>query len=437
MAGVQLTGLASGLDTTSIVQQLMAVEGQGRTRINLQQSAAQARQDGLKDLQGKLNLLKTAADALKSEATWGTVQSATSSDTTKLGVKTTGAAGPGGYQVDVTRLASADQHTYGVPTTPVQLSFRDDSPTSTAPRVPVDIPAGATLDEMVTVINGTKDTGVIAVNAGGKLVLAAKETGEGKRFAVDGLTEQAAFAQPGQDASFKVGTATYTSSSNVTGSALAGLELTLKGTGTSFVTVTAPAADNDAVAAQAKSFVEAYNTLVDATRTKLSEKKVPTATTTTDAKRGALFGDSGLTSMLSSLRGTFGTDAAAIGISTGASTGVTSEASKAGKLTFDSAAFSDALAKDPAAVRAKMESMVAALNTQLEPHTMTGGIMDARVTASSSELSIVKEQLTRFDARLAGKQTTYEKQFARMESALQKSQALQASMQSSLARLLG
>jgi flagellar hook-associated protein 2 len=43
MAGLQLGGLTSGLDTQSIIGQLIAVDRQPETRMKLQESALQAR----------------------------------------------------------------------------------------------------------------------------------------------------------------------------------------------------------------------------------------------------------------------------------------------------------------------------------------------------------------------------------------------------------
>ena len=47
MAGVAFTGLASGLDTESIISSLLAVDGIAKTRLNTQQQAAQARKSAL------------------------------------------------------------------------------------------------------------------------------------------------------------------------------------------------------------------------------------------------------------------------------------------------------------------------------------------------------------------------------------------------------
>ena len=69
-----LSGLASGVDTSSIVDKLIAIERQQNARLGLRKSAAQARQTGLKDIATKLNALKTAAQDLASASTWVATQ---------------------------------------------------------------------------------------------------------------------------------------------------------------------------------------------------------------------------------------------------------------------------------------------------------------------------------------------------------------------------
>ncbi len=259
---------------------------------------------------------------------------------------------------------------------------------------------------------------------------------EAKRFTVDGLTEDPLLAQQGQDAAFKIGNANYTSPTNVASNALAGIELTLKGTGASFVTVSTPATDQKAVEEQLKGFIESYNALVDATRSKLTEKRDPTATTTTNAKKGALFGDTGLSGMLSRLRGAFGTEALGLGVTTGAASATASADAIAGKLSLTSATFTEQLAKDPVGTQAKVAAMVSKLTTELTPYTQTGGVMEGRVSASGSDLTRIKDQLDRFDTRLESKESAYQKQVAALESALAKSQSMQSSMAAALSGLL-
>ena len=69
MAGIALSGLASGVDTSSIVAQLMAVERQKTTTLTNRQTKAQAEQDALKSVVSKLTALQTAADAFKKSGT--------------------------------------------------------------------------------------------------------------------------------------------------------------------------------------------------------------------------------------------------------------------------------------------------------------------------------------------------------------------------------
>ena len=125
MAGIQLSGLASGLDTASIIDSLMAVERQPRTRIEMRQAQEQARRDGLNQVTTQLKALQDAATALRSTGTWADTQSVTSNDATKVAVTRTGGAGPGGYDIAVTRLASSTQrtYTYAPPAAGTNLTF--------------------------------------------------------------------------------------------------------------------------------------------------------------------------------------------------------------------------------------------------------------------------------------------------------------------------
>src|SRR3954471_19317784 len=97
--GITLSGLSSGLDTDSIISQLMAVESQPRQAIADKQALAQARQTALKAIQTKINAVGTASQTLSSVLTWAPAQTADVSDPTKASVRITGGAGPGGYNL--------------------------------------------------------------------------------------------------------------------------------------------------------------------------------------------------------------------------------------------------------------------------------------------------------------------------------------------------
>ena len=109
--GLALSGLASGVDTASIVSQLMALDRQTTTRMTYRQAAVTAQRTGLTTIAAKLSALQSAAKALGDDASWAHKQTVESSDA-KVGVTLVGGAGIGGHTVQVDRLASSMQRGY-------------------------------------------------------------------------------------------------------------------------------------------------------------------------------------------------------------------------------------------------------------------------------------------------------------------------------------
>lgn len=438
MALVSLSGLASGMDTDAVVSQLMTFERAGRSRIELKQVATQARHDALRDLGGQLAKLKDAAIALRSAATWGDVQKVESSDAARVGVRSVAGAAPGGHQVAITSLASADQRQYAFTSQPGASQLTVNGRT-------IDLAAGATLADAVAAINADSEAGVMAVDVGGKLVLSSRTTGAASSALATGasLVEDPALRRAGADAVFTVDGVAKTSATNVVTGVIPGVELTLKAPTTSAasISVGAPAPDQEAIKTKLKAFVETYNGAVEIVRAKLTEKAVPNATTSTDAKKGVLFGDTNLRSVLSSLREVAGT-LGDLGVSTGAATGAaTSQDALAGKLVLDDAKFTAALAADPSAVRRALggttgvEGFAQRLEAVLEPQTQAGGVLEGRRNAMTSELTSLKAALSRFDDRLARKEEALRAKFTALELALSRSQQQQQDFASRLGQL--
>ncbi len=422
MTGIQLSGLASGLDTDSIIAQLMAVEGQGRTRIELRQAAITARQSDLTVLRSRLTTLGTAAAGLSSAATFADKQAVTSSDETTVAARLTGGATPGGASVEVTALAAADQRTYA-------YAVQPDASTISVGGKDVALGAGATAADAASAINAA-GAGVYAVEVQGRLVIGARETGAASSAAATGgaLTEDTTVARPGRDAQYVVDGVSRTSASNVVTGAIAGVELTLRATGRSSLSVSAPGPVLDDVVAQVKSFIDAYNTTTSAIRAQTTEKRVPSAATAADAGKGALFGDTGLNDLLSRLRGTV--DLGGLGISTGAASATVSADALAGKLTLDESKLRAALEAPGgvAAVRSQLGDAATALAGVLGPQTSTGGVLDDRLSSAAAESAQQTDALERFDARLTTREAALRKQFTALEQALARSQQLQSSL---------
>jgi flagellar hook-associated protein 2 len=444
MAGIQLTGLVGGLDTASIIDQLMTVERTPRKGITDQQSVATKRQSLLQDIGTRLTALKNATDDLKSIATWGDTQTVGSADEKKLTVTRTGGAPPGGYDVQIAALASAERRTYDFqpPTAdgPLQIFEAD----GTTLRASVNLKAGATVDDAVAAINSSTDAKLYAVNVNGDLVLSARTTGAGSGFVAGGAGAELEKVA-GTDADIFINGKEYKRASNVIADALPGVTLTLKGktagTDTVGVTVGVPGPDTDKVTSKVKAFVDAYNAVVTTTRAALSEKRVPGATTATDLQKGTLFGDSGLSNMLSTLRLAVGntvsgltglTSLADLGISTGAATTATTVNADAvnGKLVLDTDKLAAALSSNPLGVRtllgaqAGVPGFTQQFGTALAGFQGVDGNIASRVTSTGNDLKRISTKLTAFDTRMDARQAFYQKQFTALETALQKSQSV-------------
>ena len=445
MAGIQLSGLSSGLDTESLIQGLMSVERAPRARITLRQSALHARQEGLQAVEDKLKALKLASDDLGSFLTWNPVQTATSNDTTKGTARILAGAAPGTYNVNVTQLATAEQRTYTyTPKGSTQKTFT--------------VNPSEALDSLVSRLNTDSSYNVYAVNSGGNLVLTSRTTGTPGAITMSGgggnvLTEQTALARVAKDAAYTIDGASYTSSSNTISSSsgatgfVTGVEMTLVGTGSFAATVSPPQVDKAAVTAKVKAFVDAYNAAVDLMQAKVGEKRVPNAQTDADARKGALWGDDTVTGVMQQMRTTISTfmqsgnastmdELAEIGISTGApsGTGTFSQDSVNGKLVLDTTKLNAALDSDPTSVQRMLggvsgtDGFSQAFGKALTPYTQTAGLFDSTEDSIGSELTMLVDSLKRMDDRLAMKEDSLRKMFTNLEVALQKTKSQGAEM---------
>jgi flagellar hook-associated protein 2 len=447
MAGIQLSGLVSGIDTASIIDQLMQVEKLPRTKITLDQDSTTKRQSLLQDISTKLTSLKFANDDLKSALTWLDTQTAESADPSKFTVTRTAGAAPGGYDVAVNQLASAERQTYGF-ASPAADGTLDIANADGSARASVNLKAGATVDDAVSAINSSTASQLYAVNVNGSLVLSAKTTGDSSGFTIAGAgvgtqTERVA----GQNAKVTISGTTYERQTNTITDALPGLSITLKGktsgTDTVGLNVGTPGPDKDQIVTKVKAFVTAYNDVVTATRADLTDTPVVNAATTADVQKGTLFGDSGLTTMLSQFRSTLSaavpgltgvTSMADLGITTGAASASINQDSLDGKLTLDETKLRATLDSNPQGVRSLLGGTAGtngfsqAFASILSNYQGSAGLIQSRITSASTDLSDLATKLTNFDARMDSKQALLQKQFTAMETALSQSNSAGTSL---------
>lgn len=454
---ISLGGLASGLDTEAIVARLMEVERQPLSRVTIAQRQAQARQDILRDIQSKLRTLRDAAAGLRATSNWQDVQEVTSSSAATVGARRTGAAGIGTYALEVVALARAEQRSYAWTDSGNDRTLTVTPAPAGSSTWSMTVTGGMTAQQTADAINADTTAPVYAVavtqpDSSVRLVLSSRTTGATSGFSSTGLTEVAGTARLAADASIKVdGGAAQSFSSNVVTSAIPGVELSLKATGTSSVSVGAPAPDPEAVVNAAKKFVSAYNDVVDSVRSRLTEKRVASPQTMADQLKGLFQGDTGLSGILSGLRldittavsGPAGTrdELREIGITTGAASGSATfdPSAVAGKLVLDEAALRSALASDRTNVQKLLGASGSGFSQRFETlvngHVNSGGTVDGRITGAASELDRLRTRQAEIERRLTTTEARLKRQFAALESAMSNSQTQQQWLSAQLARL--
>jgi flagellar hook-associated protein 2 len=454
---LNIGGLASGLDTNAIIDQLMAIERVPRTKLDQKASLITARQQALADFQSRLRAVEAAAQDLRSVSLWSQQQTVATSDATRLSaaIVAGSGAGVGSYQVEVSQLANAAQRTYA-------FSSPASAGTITIDGHDMAVAAGASISDVVSAINTDASATVYAAATdSGTLVLSARRTGDtGAGFiaVTDGtgaLTEDTSKAKQGRDALFTVDGVAGSASTNEVTNAIAGVRLTLGGVTTTSgpitVTVGAPSADTDAIKQKLQAFVDVYNSTVDAIRAKLDERSVPNARTDAERQQGMLNGDTTLTAILSQMRQAIYTPVsglptgmsslADLGVSTGSASATISRDALAGKLQIDDAVLDAALASNPSGVRdllagpANVGGWARAFETVVHNADTTGGTIDVRITGADAELKRLQAAMADMDDRLALKEQTLRAQFTAMETALSQSQTQSSWLSGQLASL--
>ena len=454
-------GLASGLDTNTIVDQLMSIERQPQVRIAQQKTIETARQQALRDINTRLVNLDSAIAGLRDVGTWGDVQSIDSSDATRVSAVRTGGAAAGGYSIGVTRLARAQQMLQGTAASAASADSTLTIQVGSGTAVDVSLTAGDSLQTVADKINGSSGMGVYASVVNSKLVLSGRTTGAANTISVTGSAAADfgfAQSQAALDAEYTVDGVAKTSSSNTVTDALAGVTLTLKATTASDVSVSigAPGPDTSAVQAKVQAFIDQYNSTIEFIRGKLNEKVVPNPQTDADRVKGVLQNDSALSGLLANLRSAIADPVSGrptassllsqIGVSTGASTGgALNQDAIAGKLKLDSAKLTDALTNRFADTKALLNNATGDYSTMGLSQRLDSivnawtdsstGIISSRISSEQSTIDALTQRSADMDVRLATREQALTAQFTAMETALSQAQSQSAWLTSQIAQL--
>jgi len=425
VATSSISGLASGLDTATIIDQLMQLEAVSQTKLSTRKDTENKSIAALRQLNTDTSLLASNAAKLAKAETWQTLKATV----TGSGVTATASASASAtsFSVTIDRLANTHQVGFDdsaaldtvVASGPVTITGHDGTPFD-----PIDV-GGGTLQEVADAINAAKaETGVGATlvktaDNSYRLLLESTATGVESSFTIAGVTGLGATQQrAGQDAQVSLGLGiTATSATNTFTELAPGVTVTLSSSAKVGDTATVTVAQNSS------SVSNSVSALVDQLNSLLTTIDSQTAGKTSTTSAGTLAGDPTARSLRSALLNTvFGdgtTSMAQIGIQT----------DRYGKLVFDADKFAEAYAADPAGVAAEFTSgepngwaarveAVAKAATDVYDGTITNAI-----TGRTNAVERLTKSIEEWDDRLALRRTSLERQYTALETALSRMQS--------------
>lgn len=427
---ISATGLGSGLDIKSLVDQLVAAERQPvATRLAAQEAKANAQLTALGRLKSALSGFKSAAEGL-ADIDQFQKRVATSADEERLRATASTAAEPASYAVEILalarahRLVSAPYPSSGSIVGEGQLTI-----SSGANSMQIEVTsANSTLAGIRDAINASQNNpgvraSIVTGADGAHLILTATRTGAANAITVDAvapgsalealeygagttnsLTELAAAA----DASVEIDGLPLTSASNSIEGAIDGVTLELLQEEPGTTVAVDVAYDEDSAKAAVAKFVDAYN----AVSTTIAELTAYNAETKSAA---VLLGDAATRSIKSGLREILSRTVGGAGdpFRTLAEIGITTGSN--GRLSLDAAKLDAAIGVDFDAVGRLFASDAGGIASQLadfaESFLASEGRLGARETTLKARLEDISDQRTALDARIEAVRKRYQNQF--------------------------
>lgn len=425
MAGASISGLASGLDTATIITQLMQLEAMPQSRLKTQVSTEQSKLNALQSLNTKIAAIATSAKAIAEPAAgttspWDTLK-ATSSST---GVTVTASSSAAPSDLSVTVLATATKHKVGfVGTSPLTGAVPPLEIVRDGVAVPVEN-ADGTLAGLLAGLNkdgtGVQATAVQVSPGSYRLVVESEQTGSDQAFTLrstDGTPllggEDATLVRAGADARISLGGIEVTSSTNTFDDVVDGIDITVAATATLNEPVTVT------VARDAESRTTSVKSLVDSINAVLTQVKTQSAHNSDAKLRGILSGESALNRLTTQLTDVIypgdGTSMAPYGI----------ELDRSGKIVFDEKKFAAAYAADPAAVTKAFtggdgvdglaQRLQRAAESISDPYE---GSLTGTIGSIGKGISRLNDSIEAWDDRLALRRSTLERTYTALETAL-------------------
>jgi flagellar hook-associated protein 2 len=435
---ISVSGLASGLNTSSIIQALLEAERQPITRVTHQEEKLSGQQSQLQTLKSSLMTLGFAAEEFVLPSVFEGVQSVSSSEPARVSATITGGAGVGGYQLEVTQLANSAQRTFAFASPAAEDTVTIDGREYT-------LKAGATAKELASKINADGKGTVFAAVQGKEetIVLSSRTTGatEGEFIKVADpgatLTEKAGTGKAGKNAEYKLDGVAGSSTSNTVTEAIAGVSLTfsaLTSSGPLTIAVQPPAPNLKTIEAKLEAFVNAYNKTVEAVQKQLTTKPVEHPANAGELSVGSLFGDTELTGILTHMRQAMyeaikGLPSGMaspldLGITTGAgSGGSSSQSSLSGLLKLDTATLAKAISEHASEAGTMMQQWSQSFAKVTHNASGAGGSLETRITGEEGQIRDMKLRVSTMNRMLLVRQKALEQTYSQLEGIISRNSA--------------
>jgi flagellar hook-associated protein 2 len=448
--GLRVGGLASGLDTNSIVSALMQLERRPLTLIQQQKKDVENKQSLFEALRSKLEALRNAAAAIDN---WSSTLAApaaseeflawkaASSDEGVLTARVTGTATPDSTAVRVVALATSARRVSGAfasDTDPVAVEG-DTLVIEHGGAAPISLTVaagGASLRDLASLINADANNGgavradVVYDGSGYRLLVLGTESGAAEDVTLTssiagpggGAFLDAAAGQSASDATLEVFGLTVTRTSNTVSDLIPGVTLELHAASASAVEVQVER-DDAAIGDKLQALADAYNDVVefiDAQSRFDAQTERAGPLSGDGALRGVQMRIQRLASVGVSIPGNAFTSLAGFGVSL----------DDDGRLALDRDALANALAADPQAVRQVLsgdgttDGIALAFVRAIDPLIEEGsGMLAVRNDALDARLEGLDRAIERLEQRLERREELLVAQFTRLESAIATLQA--------------
>jgi flagellar hook-associated protein 2 len=416
-------GLVSGLNTTSLISQLMTAEAAPQQKLKNKVTSTQTAQKAYQGINTLMSALKTATEGLTLPTGWQTMK-ANASDPS-ITVSATSAAVAGQVSFDVTQLSRAQVTTAKMPDSGdvvggggfnLTIGVGDKAVTTNIPITDLKANTAQGLADAINAKGLSVRAAVVATDSGTMLQLSSTKAGEANAFTADGLTgDVAKVAVTARNAKLSIGDQdaggyTVSSESNTFTNVLPGLTVTANAVTTKSATVTV-GGDNEALAGKMAAIVEAANQALAG----IGAQSGYDASTKTG---GPLLADSATRFM--SLNILSAVSGGKTGFGSFSKLGVATD--QTGKLTFDKEKFLSALQADPAKVQdAVLNGVAKSLNDLAKKATnAVDGTLTVAIQGGDSKIKDLNNRIADWDVRLQTRKSALQRQFSSLEVSLGK-----------------